>query len=207
MLKVIAMFVLLSSPAYAMSVAYQGSFGLMSSNQPKMGQWILNYSVTPWLAPAAQAFRLETSSGHRELYFPQVGVLAHRWNNTDSQANIYLDAGYGADKMHDRTTGALNTEAQIDWESRRYYGDVELQAVRLTRNEPYNFGRFRVGAAPYLAEFDQLQSWFILQFERNSAMSSETTVTPLIRMFYQNVLVEIGSSLKGEFNFNFMIHI
>ena len=100
----------------------------------------------------------------------------------------------------------MNSELQIDWESRRYYLDAELQAVRLS-SQPYNFARFRAGFAPYLADFEQLHSWFILQLERNSTLPGITTVTPLIRLFYQNVLLEAGSSLEGEFNFNFMIHI
>lgn len=197
----------LTTPANAMSVSYQGSVGLMGWNSPTVTQWVANYSVTPWVAPAIEYFGLRGGKGDRELYFPQVGLLLKRWNNEGSQANIYINAGYGIDRKDGKNSGALNTEVQVDWETRRYYLDVELQSVRLVKSNPYNFGRFRAGFAPYLAEFEQLHSWLIMQAERSDYFGSETSVTPLIRLFYQNVLIELGTSLKGEMNFNFMIHI
>jgi hypothetical protein len=136
-----------------------------------------------------------------------VGFLVKRWNNLGSQANIYANLGYGFERRNGQTSGALNTELQADWESRKYYLAAEFQAVRLVERDPYNLMRVRAGFAPYLVEFDQLHSWFIVQAERNSAVSAETEITPLIRLFYQNVLIEVGMSLKGETNFNFMIHI
>lgn len=202
-----------SSPAKAMSVAYQGSFGIMSWNQPSMSQYVLNYSVTSWLAPAIEAFSLRGERGNRQLYIPQIGILLKRWNQTSSQANIYINAGYGVDH-HDfpgaKLSGVLNTELQVDWESRQYYLDAELQAVRLVRSDPYDFVRLRAGFAPYLAGFEGLQSWLIVQAEHNTAVAigpAPWTFTPFIRMIYQNVLWEVGASTQGEINFNFMIHL
>jgi hypothetical protein len=197
---------LVSSSAGAMSVSYQGSLGLMAWTEPSMTQYVINYSVTPWFAPAFEYFGLRGGTGNREYYFPQVGFLLKRWNNLESQANIYVNAGYGVEHRDGRTSGALNTELQADWESRKYYIDAELQAVRLVQ-DPYNFVRLRVGFAPYQAEFEQLHSWFIVQADRNTSGTGETTITPFVRLFYQNVLVEVGMSLKGEPAFNFMIHI
>ncbi len=198
---------LLAQDSLAMSVAYRGSVGLMGWSSPSMTQLVANYSVTSGFAPAIEYFGLRGGVGNREFYFPQADLLLKRWNNPGSQANVFANAGYGVEVRDHRASGALNTELQVDWESRQYYLDAELQAVRLVKSDPYNFGRFRVGFAPYLVEYDQLHSWLILQFERNSSVTAETTVTPLIRMFYQNVLFEPGMSLKGEANFNFMIHI
>ena len=179
----------------------------MGWNQPTMTQWVLNYSATPWMAPAVEYFGLRGGVGNREFYFPQIGFLLKRWNNVESQANIYAATGYGVEHRNGKASGALNTELQADWESRKYYLDAELQAIRLVPKDPVNYMRLRAGFAPYLAEFDHIQSWFIMQVERNTSFGSETTITPLVRLFYQNVLIEVGSSIKGEFNFNFMIHI
>jgi hypothetical protein len=205
--EIVGLVLIFSAPARAMSVAYQDSIGLMSWNQPMMTQWVINYSVTSWLAPAAEYYGLRGGIGDREFYFPQIGFLVKRWNDLESQANVYANVGYGVERRNGNTSGALNTELQVDWESRKYYLDAELQAVRLVKSDPYNFTRLRAGFAPYLADFEHIQSWLILQVERNSSLSAQTTVTPLIRLFYQNLLIETGASLKGEFNFNFMIHI
>lgn len=196
-----------SSRSFAMSVSYQGSLGLMGWTTPSLSQYVVNYSLTPRFAPAFEYFGLRSPQGNRELYFPQLGLLVNRWNELGSQANIYANVGYGIDHYRDQTSGALNLELQADWETRRYYLDAELQAVRLVRENPYNAVRLRAGFAPYLAEFDQLHSWFIVQFDRNSAIDSESEITPLVRLFYQNVLVEIGASLRGNMSFNFMVHI
>jgi hypothetical protein len=64
----------------------------------------------------------------------------------------------------------------------------------------------RAGFAPYLAEFNELNAWFILEANHMNKGMSDVEITPLIRLFYKNILIESGSSFKGDVQFNFMVH-
>ena len=96
---------------------------------------------------------------------------------------------------------------ETDWESRRYYVSGKYQVIRLSRNEPIDYARFRVGIAPYLADYKELQSWFMVQVERQPEYFQTIQVTPMVRCFYRNVLWELGASTTGNWMLNFMVHL
>jgi hypothetical protein len=60
--------------------------------------------------------------------------------------------------------------------------------------------------APYKAEIDQLATWIMLQGQFHPALSREWALTPLVRLFYRNVLLGGGASVKGDWMVNFMVH-
>jgi len=205
---VLAGFIGLSSiDAQAMLVAYQDSFGIMGENQSFHTELFLNYSLTPHFAVGERTIRFVTSDGTKQFFIPEADFLIYRWNNPDSQANFYAGAGYGAESFMNQTLGVAMANIAVDWESRKYYLDAEFQSLYAADTKNYNSTKLRAGFAPYLAQFNELNTWFILQFETMPFVPDNPFLTPMVRLFYKNVLVEIGSDFQGNWMFNYMIHI
>lgn len=190
--------------AKAHPVTYQGAFGAMSWNSSMMSDHWLSYTLTPRFAVAARYFGLR-GAPNREFYFSQLNVLLKRWNEAESQANLYLSGAYGLENTAGASSGAALVVIEADWESRRYYISGKYQAIRLGTG-PLDYARARVGYAPYLAEFNELHTWLMMQAEYQPNIFGSVHVTPLLRFFYQNVLWEVGASTTGNWMFNFMVH-
>lgn len=139
---------------------------------------------------------------------PQLNFLLKRWNELDSQANIYLSIGHGGEKVKTsfKDTSILALEA--DWESRKYYVSAKEDVLLSNRDSGLNVyqTKLRAGFAPYLAEFNEINTWFILQTDFSNKMEEEFKLTPFVRFFYHNVLTEFGVSSKGDAQFNLMVH-
>lgn len=206
--SVLACFIGFCSPqAQAMLVAYQDSFGIMGVNQSFHTELFLNYSLTPYFALGERNIRLETTDGVKQFFLPEADFLVYRWNQPDSQANIYAGGGYGAESFQSQTQGVAMANLAVDWESRKYYLDTEFQSLLAADSKNYNTAKFRAGFAPYLAQFNELNTWFILQLETMPFVANSPFLTPMVRLYYKNVLVEIGADFQGNWMFNYMIHI
>jgi hypothetical protein len=199
---------LTASPVQAHPVAFAGSYSIMAWNSKETTDWMLTHSFTSTYSLSAHYQRVETKEGKREYFFPHLNFLLKRWNELDSQANIYLSVGHGAEKIKNdyKDTSFLAMEA--DWESRKYYVSFKQEALINHKNSNRNFymSRVRAGFAPYLAEFNELNTWFIVQVDKSNKGMDEYSLTPIIRMFYHNVLTEFGVNQKGDSLFNFMVH-
>lgn len=196
-------------PAYAHPVSYKDGLGIMSYNSKDMNELLLTYSFTPKFAFATTYLRDSKS----EFYIPRANFLLHRWNNDDSQANVYLSAGSGVEKYDGKTTSVNLGELVADWESRKYY--VYFEHLYLNRNteknlslpdRDYNHTKFRLGFAPFLADYSDLNVWFITQFDRH-LNTDQIEASQFLRFYIRNVLWEVGAGFDGSFKFNFMIHL
>lgn len=167
----------------------------------------MNYTLTPHFAVGERTIRFVTTDGAKQFFVPEADFLISRWNNPDSQANIYAGGGYGAQSFMNQTIGVAMANLAADWESRRYYLDAEFQGLLAADSGNYNTAKFRAGFTPYLAEYNELSTWFILQFETMPSVENNPFLTPMIRLFYKNVLVELGADFQGNWMFNYMIHI
>ncbi|MBK9294506.1 MAG: hypothetical protein IPM57_08685 [Oligoflexia bacterium] len=195
--------------AIAHPTSYKGATGIMSYNTPTTNELLLTYSLSHRFALATTYLRDSSS----EFYIPRANFLLARWNEHDSQANIYLSGGSGWEKFNNKTYSAHLAELIADWESRKYYVYLEHQYLRrnnidnnLLATQDYNHSKARFGIAPFLAEFDELNVWAILQFDKH-LNNTQIEATPFLRFYIRNVLWEIGAGFNGSFNFNFMIHL
>ena len=68
-----------------------------------------------------------------------------------------------------------------------------------------NHTKLRLGFAPFLADYSDLNVWFVTQFTKHNDETTETT--QYMRFYMKNVLWEVGADFNGGFSFNFMIHI
>lgn len=201
---VLAALFLLTSPLAlrAHPVTYEDGLALMSWNTSMMtDQWI-GYSFSPRYSLTARYLALRDGQEQQEYYLTQANWLVKRWNAVGSQANVYLSGAAGVRRDDDTAVGTALGAAEADWESRRYYTSAKYQLMA----QGLEYYRVRVGMAPYLGEFKDLHTWVMLQVENQPEFLGPVQVTPLLRFFKDNVLWEVGASLRGQMMFNFMVH-
>lgn len=193
---------------FAHPVSYKDAIGIMSYNNSKMNEILLTYSLNPKFAVAATYLRDSES----EFYIPRINFLLKRWNNDDSQGNIYFSAGNGYEKFNSNNYNVRLGELIADWENRKYYTYFEHLYLNrdndqntLIPNKNYNHSKARLGFAPFLADYSDLNVWYIFQVEKHNTESVQST--QFLRFFMKNVLWEIGAGFDGSMTFNFMIHI
>ncbi|AUN97279.1 hypothetical protein DOM21_15260 [Bacteriovorax stolpii] len=200
--------IFMGEKAHAHPVAYAGSTSIMTWNSKEMSDWMLTHSYTSKFSLAARYLRMDTRDGERTFYMPQVNYLLKRWNELDSQANIYLSLGHGGEKVNSSFKNTTGAALEADWESRKYYVSFREDVLLSHKDSKRNIyqTKVRAGFAPYLAEFNEMNAWFILQADKSNKMTDEYKLTPFIRLFYHNILLEFGSTMKGDSQFNFMVH-
>jgi hypothetical protein len=194
--------------AFAHPTSYKGAVGLMSYNTPQMNEILLTYSLSHNFAVATTYLRDSKS----EFYIPRLNFLVKRWNNEDSQGNIYLSGGAGYEKFDSKNYGVRLAELVMDWESRKYY--VYFDHLYLNRDnesnpalveKEYNHSKFRVGTAPFLADYADLNVWLILQAEKH-LNQDQIEMTQFLRFYIKNTLWEVGAGFNGNWAFNYMVH-
>ena len=199
---------IVANTAKAHPVAFKGSYSIMTWNTRDMSDWMFTHSFTSQFSLTARYLRMETVDGERVIYTPQVNFLLKRWNELDSQANLYLSVGHGVEKKLSKFESVTTAGLEADWESRKYYISIKEDMVLSHKNSSKNIyqTKLRAGFAPYLAEFNEINTWFILQADKVNRDEKNFKLTPFIRLFYKNVLTEFGVSSRGDAQFNFMVH-
>lgn len=194
--------------AEAHPVAFAGSYSIMTWNSKDMSDWMLTHSFTSNYSLTARYLRMQTVDGERSFYMPQLNFLLKRWNELDSQANIYLSIGHGGEKINSSLKDTSLLALETDWESRKYYISARGDALLSHKSSGQNIyqTKGRIGFAPYLAEFNEINTWIILEAYRSNKDEDEFKLTPFVRFFYHNVLTEFGVSSRGDAQFNFMVH-
>jgi hypothetical protein len=204
----LATILLICSFAEAHPVSYKDAVGLMSYNTPEMNEILLTYSFNPHFAVAGTYLKDSKS----EFYIPRANFLLNRWNNEDSQGNIYLSGGAGYEKYASKNYAVSLAELVADWESRKYY--IYFDHLYLNRSNDlnallpdrdYNHSKLRVGTAPFLADYKDLNVWLILQGEKHLNQSN-IEMTQFLRFYIKNTLWEVGARFDGGWAFNYMIH-
>lgn len=196
--------------------SFEGAWSIVSETMGEAQHHSLSYSHRYWLAPAIHYIRLPVEREGQTLEMGMIGVntLLKRWNHPTSQGNLYLSGAFGRERHKELKTRPVgNLQIDLDWEDRRYYVATAYSHYFRKNHEDPNFlpikdirqYKLRGGFAPYLGEFTELNTWFIVQLSQTQNEKIETT--PLLRFYYRNALWEIGSSLRGGFLFNFMLHL
>lgn len=190
-------------------VAYKDALGVMSYNSQDTNELMLTYSFTPRFALATTYLREAKS----EFYLPRANFLVQRWNNEESQGNVYFSLGAGIEKYDSKNYDAVLAELIADWESRKYLVAIEEQYFQrknqnnpLLAHENYNKSKLRLGFAPFLADYNDLNVWYIAEFNSTSEKPQIQT-TQFMRFFIKNILWEVGAGFDGSFTFNFMLHL
>ncbi len=200
---------LITMTAFAHPVIYKDGLVVSSSNMKSFSDNQIMYSWSNRWASGLNYWRFTKEDRNSEFAFLKTNYLLKRFNGENSQGNIYLHGGFGiADSELERkgTNEAYMTGVDIDWETRRIYTALKYYYFTSPKFTDIEMTQARIGFSPYEAGFEQLQTWFMLQAMYMPVTDREVSITPLVRFFYKNVLWEIGSSTRGEWLLNFMVH-
>lgn len=203
---VFALFALLPVTAVAHPVPYKDAIGVMTWNQPLLSDDWITYSFRHDAAVAARHMRVDMPDGRMHFYAPQINYLLKRWNLPDAQANVYVYGAYGAMNFLNQNVGAGLAGFEADAEDRRLYASLKYEKMWDKARANFYHGTARVGAAPYAAEFNEIAAWFMLQYDYHPQLSNKFELTPLVRLFYRSVLLEVGVSTQADWMLNFMFH-
>ncbi len=196
----------LSSTSNAHPVAFEGATGVMTWNQPFLSDDWVTYSFRSDAAIAARIMRFDAPEGRLQFYAPQMDYLLKRWNESNYQGNIYLYGAYGDLNFQGRNQGAALAGVEADAESREYFVSAKYERMWADLGPEFYHGEARLGIAPYEAEFNEIASWFMIQYQYHPSLLRQYSLTPLVRLFYKNVLFETGVSTEGDWMLNFMFH-
>jgi len=189
---------LVSRTAVANPVSFKGGYGIMPAYNKDWFDVQLNYSVTNRYAVGASSYYRQGKDSTAEFGIGQFNYLIKRWNELDSQANVNASVGFGGrhDSVKDDAV-ALYGALEADYETRRIYSQVSAETLQSDDNVQFSRYRGRLGVAPYRAEFDALNTWLVMQIDIMPEMNESVRVTPMVRLFYSNFVLELGASLEG----------
>ena len=184
--------------AEARPVSYPGGWTVMQMNNGDMSSAHIHYSPTFKDSIGLYSERNWGEDWH--FTGVQYNRLVRRWNTPNSQANFYFKAAAGqADPFGDGAdvdaAGFVGIGA--DWETRRWFVSYEGRAYDLGFDRDARQSA-RVGIAPYIGDYGDLHTWLMLQVENQPEADTPTTLTPLVRFFYDVQLLEIGYTPESE---------
>ena len=95
---------------------------------------------------------------------------------------------------------------EADWETRTLYTALKFYQFSSPAVTDISMAQARIGLSPFESGFEELQSWFMVQAMVMPKVDPKVIITPLLRFFYKSVLWEMGSSTRGEWMLNIMVH-
>ena len=197
-LLVLMLTILLSPTLFAHPVTWGGGWVSTTQLTPSKKHIQVHHSLTHQWSMGMHAVQF-TNQTYGML---QINRLINRCNGEGSQGNIYVLTGAGTSGQSD-PIGHIGL--QTDWETRRIY--TYLRIDYFSKSNPFTQMNVRLGMAPYLANYTEINTWVILQATQESTpYASETYIIPMVRLFKQNVLLEIGSDFSDRYLFTAMIH-
>ncbi len=193
--------------SFANPVSFKDGWGIMPAYTPDWSDFEVNYSFTNRYSIGVTDMYRKGKNSTANFTFGEFNYLIQRWNELESQANIYASIGTGGrhDSV-DKEAVAGYGRLEGDYETRRIYTAIEAESLQSPGSVDFSRIRYRAGIAPYLAPFTSLQTWIIAQVDYMPEMKDEVTVTPLLRFFYNNYALEVGVSLDGKPYLGAMAH-
>lgn len=194
-LAILAAALLFAEAAYARPVSYPGGWTLMQRNNGNRSAIHAHYSPTAFDSIGVYIEK----NWDEDVIFTglQYNRLVKRFNGPSSQANIYAKAGIGqADPFgSDGAELAGFVEFAADWETRRWFTEYRLRAADFAGNESVHHSA-RLGVAPYIGDYGDLHTWFMVDVQNHPDGEKPITTTPLIRLFKGVQMIELGYTVE-----------
>ncbi len=189
---------------YAKPISYVDGIMVMQENDQTGHMLSFDYTLTPNYAVGWYDKWEENERGGKNysVHGPEFNTLIKRWNLEDGQANVFNSTGAGFADSDGKIRGAAWTSILADYETRRIYGSYEIRGMYAEDINSSVWQRARVGAAPYLAGYDDVATWLMVQVDNHPSKADATVVTPLVRLFYKGYLAEVGYSSNHRLMFN-----
>lgn len=196
-LGVASAYAMASGYAEARPVSYPGGWTWMQMNNGDYASIHAHYS--PTFRDSIGLYSERNWSEDWHFTGVQYNRLLKRWNEKNSQANVYLKGSVGqADPFGEggaELAGFVGIGA--DWETRRWFTSYEARAYDLGFDQTARQSA-RIGVAPYIGDYGDLHTWLMLQVDNHPESETPTTLTPLVRFFYNVQLLEIGYTPETE---------
>jgi hypothetical protein len=203
-LALVFVIVVAASSGDAKPLSYVGGTMVMQENDETGHTLSLDYTFTP--TEAFGIYIKQEENGKEILMLtPEINTLLKRWNLPDGQGNIFNMSGAGAAYLHHNTQLCLWTAFLADYESRRWYFSYEPRFVWDGDIEKSVWQRVYAGFAPYLANYDELNTWFLIRVDHHPAKHDHIVATPVIRFFYKTLWLELGYSSDNQVMVNWTV--
>ena len=185
------LFLLTAPQAFARPVSYPTGWTVITEHDAVENSALVHYTFTPEIPVGYRyAYDRATQDGFHGV---QMNNLLKRWNNPDSQANVYLKSAIGVIDGHDGFAGEGFTGMQADWENRRIMVMYENRATLSSEGDRSRFMQdVGFGVAPYVADFGALHSWAMFHIVHQPDHDKPVQFEPMLRFFKGQVMVETG---------------
>lgn len=208
MVKFLTIFFIIISLAQncqARQISYSGGTTAMIMNDALLNSVHLHYSPS-----YKYSIGVKSENMHQQeisLNSLQVNYLAKRFNQKESQGNIYLRFNTGNAHKSSEDEAFATVGLMTDFETRKYFISYQ-NAYYKSQDDIISFftQKARIGIAPYIANYGNIHTWLMLQVQHQSTLKGDqqTITTPLIRFFKGPYLTEIGVSSTKRVLFNFI---
>ena len=198
-----------SLSAFSHPVIYEGGKVISSFNMASYSDNQALYSMTSKWAAGLNHWRFTRGEKSTEMGLARLNRLLWRHNGEDSQANLYLLSGIGMVDSEIQKKGTREVYMggfEADWETRTLYSAIKYYHFSSPALTDISMTQARIGFSPFESGFENLQSWFMVQAMIMPKVEPNVIITPMLRFFYKNVLWEMGSSTRGEWMLNLMVH-
>ncbi len=197
--KLLFIIVLLSTNLFSHPVIFKGGKVFWVTQQPNYNDIRFGISKTnTWLIGGRI---LEDRNSNESFVLMNNNYLLKRWNNRNSQANIYLLSSVGINTENNKEMGSFGMHT--DWEDRRY---MVMQMVEYFSHNESWVSDTRLSISPYTVDYTKMSVWLIGNYKVTyQDGESSSALMPVIRLFKANYLLEFGKNKDNTF-LSFMIH-
>ena len=197
-IRILVLFLLLPATVQARPVSYTGGSTFMLFADDRQDSVYYHYSPNYRYSLGIEMIDAqEQGEDHARFRFT---YLLDRKNTRHSQRNLYFESGLSAGSDKENFYGLMG-----DWETRQYFvgfGAREFESD--TRSHSKQF--IQLGFAPYIGEYGDLHSWFMVKSKRTSSADDWNTY-PTLRFFKGDYFLEVGVDENEKLDLHFMVRI
>ena len=189
----------------AKPLSYVGGTMVMQENDETGHTLTIDYTFDPHFALGVYSKYEINQRDDFWMVGPTLNTLIKRWNLPDGQGNIFNMTGAGMARQGSRNEPAAWTTMMVDYETRRLFASYEVRFMYARDIESSVWQRAYLGVAPYLANYDQLNTWMLIRLDHHPAKHDHFVVTPVLRFFYKTFWLEVGYSSNQHVMVNWTV--
>jgi hypothetical protein len=189
----------------AKPLSYVGGTMVMQENDETGHTLTIDYTFDPHFALGVYSKYEINQRDDFWMVGPTLNTLIKRWNLPDGQGNIFNMTGAGMARQGSRNEPAVWTTMMADYETRRVFASYEVRFMYARDIESSVWQRAYLGVAPYLANYDQLNTWTLIRLDHHPAKHDHFVVTPVLRFFYKTFWLEVGYSSNQHVMVNWTV--
>ena len=203
----IGLIIFFSNIAESRPVSYPGGKTIMLMNNAYRNTLHLHYSLT---SATSLGYKFEHWRKNKFIFNGiQINNLVKRLNKPESQANFYIKTGLGSSfslkkKSNNNQYFSAFAGISIDWETQRFFVAYENRYTEAGEAKNFLNQSVKLGLAPYIGDYGDLHTWLMINLENTTIDNEVLQITPNLRFFKGNHMLEVGASLKGKTMINYI---